>query len=194
MNTQYRNLLLRSVAIVVGLSALSGCAGISDFDSWAPDDVEPASQVAVFAPADAHADARRLEDFYCQQITEVNRTMSCEVMTVKFPVGQEISEDALQTALSKVEATHLVTIRMLESTPRTNTNATLFGDFVWGHNTHHEENLHEVQILNLSTNEIAYSAQLRSNSGAALTRGGYLNDFARRVVRDQDEQGAIAPM
>lgn len=177
-----------AAAVSIGLV---GCAGISDFDSWASSDLEPAQHVAVFAPADSHADAKRLEDLYCRQIVESNRNMNCEVLTASFPVGQTISEDALNAQLATIDATHLVTIQMLESTPRTNTHGTVIGDFVWGHNFHSERNLHQVQILNLATDDIAYSAQLRSNTAAAFTRHTYLSDFTRRIVRDQQAQGVL---
>lgn len=182
---------LTLAAGLVGVATLSACAGISNFNSWAAEDAVPARHVAVFAPADSNADARRLERFYCHHIVESNPNMSCEVMTTNFKVGQEITEDDLQQALASVDATHLVTIQMLSSTPRTHTSGTVIGDFVWGHNRHSEENLHQVQMLELATNEVTYSAQLNSNTAAAMTRGNYLDDFARRIVRDQQQQGSL---
>lgn len=184
-----------SVAFIgLGLAVLAGCAGISDFNSWAAEDAQPAAHVAVFAPADSHAEAALLEGFYCDHVNQINPTVKCDTLTNQFPVGQEISEEALDRKVSDIDPSHLVTISMLKSTPRTNTNATLLGSFVWGHSNHYEENLHQVQILDLTSLDVAYSAQLQSNSGAAITRRGYLNAFARRLARDQRDQGIIAAM
>lgn len=190
--SKIRQTTIKTASAVAAVSiGLVGCAGISDFDSWASSDVEPARHVAVFAPADSHADAKRLEDLYCREIVEANRNMNCEVLTASFPAGQSISEDALTAQLETIDATHLVTIQMLESTPRTNTHGTIIGNFVWGHSFHSERNLHQVQILNLTTDEIAYSAELRSDTAAALTRHAYLSAFTRRIVRDQQAQGVL---
>ena len=179
---------------MVGALAVSAiaCTAITDFDSWAEHDLQPTEHVAVFAPADSHADAQRLENRYCEQVIAVNPKVNCEPLTTKFPVGQEVSESHLQAVLDETSATHLVSINLLQSTPRTSTNGTLIGDFVWGHNNHYENNLHQVQALNLETQEVAYSAQLRSSSQGSLTQNNYLTDVTKRIVRSQQRSGLIA--
>ncbi|MCC5880493.1 MAG: hypothetical protein JJU03_11445 [Idiomarina sp.] len=178
--------------LALGTLGVAACATISDFDTWVQTDLQPTEHVAVFAPADAHAEARRLEQAYCEQLTEANRRVNCEPLTVQFPVGQQVSESRLQSALEATEATHLVTINLLQSTPRTSTHGTILGDFVWGHNNHYDNNLHQVQVLELNTQEIAYSAQLRSSSQLSLTQHSYITDVTRRIVRNQQQYGLIA--
>lgn len=179
---------------MIGTLAVSAvaCTAISDFDSWAEHDLQPTEHVAVFAPADSHADAQRLENRYCEQVFAVNPRVNCEPLTAKFPVGQEITELRLQSALDETSATHLVSINLLESTPRTSTSGTIIGNFVWGHNNHYENNLHQVQALDLNTQQIAYSAQLRSSNQGTLTQYNYLNDVTYRIVKSQRESGLIA--
>lgn len=177
--------------LAIGTLGVAACASISDFDSWVQNDLQPTEHVAVFAPADAHAEARRLEEAYCEQLIEANRRVNCEPLTGQFPVGQEVTEARLQSALDETDATHLVTINLLQSTPRTSHHGTILGNFVWGHNNHYDNNLHQVQVLDLETQQIAYSAQLRSSNQVSLTQYSYISDVTRRIVRNQQQHGLI---
>lgn len=184
-------MMRRLIFLTTTVITLGACGTVSNFNSWAPEQVEAANYLAVFAPADSYADARKLESLYCRHVLERNPVASCEPITNYMPAGQAITEDMLAEAVSNTSATHLVSIDLLDRIARTSTHGTLIGDFVWGHNFHHDENLHQVQVLELASNELVYSAQLRSHSGAALTRHAYLVDVTRRIVRSQEGRGVL---
>lgn len=49
INKKHRTKWVHIAVTGLGLAVLAGCAGISDFNSWAAEGAEPAAHVAVFA-------------------------------------------------------------------------------------------------------------------------------------------------